>query len=365
MRKTKKAVALLLALMMLFTMLPSVASAEGKPQNVERSPMMKALTRENASNGVNLASWGNIVFEDDVPESDRDWIIDIINAQESPEAGELTFGMIGAENGTGDSALWFYGIVYNGYSTPIRFRDIYLWLTKEDGTIVAESWFTDAEAQVIPAGSSYVEVYTVSEEYIEAPINIEEETLYYSYAFPSPFTDIFMWAQYDIEWAYGTDIMNGTSETAFSPNSTLDRAMLATILHRLQGEPAPTQPSQFTDLKAGAYYEKAVNWAAENGIVNGTGEGIFNPSSKISRQDFATMLHRYASKFGGDMSKTSELTTFPDSADVSVYATEALEWAVGSGIIGGKSGKLDPKGQATRAEAATMLRRYANLTETE
>ncbi len=361
MKKSKKVIAVLLAVVMLFAAVPSFASAEGKPQNSERSPMMKALTRESVSNGVNLASWGNIVFNDDVPESDRDWIIDVINAQESPKAGELTFRMIGAGNGTGDSALWFYGMVYNGYSTPIRFKDIYLWLAKEDETIVVESWFTDAEAQVIPAGSSYVEVYTVSEEYIEVPINVEEESLYYKYAFPSPFTDIFMWAQYDIEWAYLEGIMNGTTATTFSPNSTLDRAMLATILHRLQGEPAPTQPSQFTDLKAGAYYEKAVNWAAENEIVSGYENMTFKPTDKITRQQFATMLHRYAQKYGSGTDGGVSLASYPDSDKVSGYALSAMEWAVGNGIITGKSGRLEPAGQATRAEAATMLSRYAAL----
>ncbi len=169
------------------------------------------------------------------------------------------------------------------------------------------------------------------------------------------FEDINMWAKNSIEWVYEQGLFSGKSDTKFSPNGKMSRAMLATVLWRLAGKPAVSGSSGFSDVPSGQYYSDAVKWAADSGIVTGTGGGKFSPNGNVSRQDLAVMLHRYA----GGTSGTANISVYLDAGKVSGYAEEAVKWAVGSGIITGKSGKLDPKGNATRAEVATMMMRFA------
>ena len=135
--------------------------------------------------------------------------------------------------------------------------------------------------------------------------------------------------------------------------------MLATVLYRLAGKPAVTSPNSFRDVKQGAYYEKAVAWAAENGIVSGTGNGKFSPNLSITREELATMLYRYA-KLEGISTERTELSQFEDSEKVSRWAKEAMGWAVKYGIVRGKTTTtIAPEGKATRGEVAIMLKRYA------
>ena len=131
--------------------------------------------------------------------------------------------------------------------------------------------------------------------------------------------------------------------------------MIVTVLYRLTGEPASGTASQFTDVAAGAWYAKAVAWAASRDIVNGTSATTFSPNSPITREQLATMLWRYAGSPAGG----SSLSSFGDSASVSAYALEAVRWAVGEGLISGTdAGLLAPQGSATRAQVATILMRF-------
>ena len=159
--------------------------------------------------------------------------------------------------------------------------------------------------------------------------------------------------------------MNGTSETTFAPNATLNRAMLAAILYRLAGEPAVTgESSPFTDVAADAWYSTAVNWASENGIVSGMGDGTFAPMNAITRQQLAAMLYRYAQYSKLDTSARGNLDQFTDGSQVSSWASDAMAWAVGDGLISGKTANvIDPAGTATRAEVAAILMRFAKLTK--
>ena len=152
--------------------------------------------------------------------------------------------------------------------------------------------------------------------------------------------------------------MSGTSKTTFAPSATTTRGMIVAILHRLEKEPAATA-SAFTDVKAGAYYEKAINWAAANDIVKGVTETTFAPDQAITREQMAAILYRYAQFKGYDMSKANKLDAYTDAAQVSAYAVTAMQWANAENLITGKSATvLDPKGNATRAEVSSILMRF-------
>ncbi len=174
-----------------------------------------------------------------------------------------------------------------------------------------------------------------------------------------PFMDIEShWAKDAILWAYENGYFKGTSETRFTPNGTVNRAMFVEVLYRIEGSPA-TGSHPFTDVPQKAYYVGAVAWASSAGIVDGTGKGKFSPAKMITREQFATMLYRYAQYKGLDTSARGDLSRFVDSNKVSNFAQEAMTWAVGEEIITGKNGPyLSPKGNATRGEAATMLQRF-------
>ena len=151
--------------------------------------------------------------------------------------------------------------------------------------------------------------------------------------------------------------MNGTSATTFEPNGLLTRAMLVTILHRMEGQPAAGE-SGFADVPADAWYANAVAWARANGIVTGVSDTEFAPNNTITREQLAAILYRYANSKGKDTSVKAELA-FNDAASVSEYAVDAMKWAVGTKLITGKGeGTLDPTGGATRAEVATILKRF-------
>lgn len=175
------------------------------------------------------------------------------------------------------------------------------------------------------------------------------------------FTDVKSgdWYYNAVEYVYTNGIMAGTSTTKFSPNSTLTRGMVVTMLYRVEKEPSVTAANRFSDVKNGDYYYDAVRWAAHNGIVNGVTDTTFAPNTNITREQLAAILYRYADYKKMDTAATKALTGYPDASSVSDYATTAMKWAVTKGIISGdNAGKLNPKGTATRAEAATMFQRF-------
>ena len=150
-------------------------------------------------------------------------------------------------------------------------------------------------------------------------------------------------------------LMNGNTATEFAPEESLTRAMLATVVYRLAGEPPVNGSPEFTDVPAGQWYSNAIIWATQQGVVNGYGGGLFGPEDPITREQLAVMLWRYA---GSPAAPDGELA-FTDAEQVGAYAREALGWAVQTGVMNGKGGGvLDPKGLATRAQAASMLRNF-------
>lgn len=175
-----------------------------------------------------------------------------------------------------------------------------------------------------------------------------------------PFTDVSTsdWFYDDVAFVYENGLFSGTDSRSFSPNASMTRAMLVTVLYRLEGEPTVTGRSSFTDVRSGTYYEKAVIWAAANGIVTGTDSTSFSPDAKVTREQLAAILYRYAQYRKLDTDASAKLNSFTDADSVSAYASEALGWAVSEGLINGASGKLMPKGDATRAQVAAILHRF-------
>lgn len=179
-------------------------------------------------------------------------------------------------------------------------------------------------------------------------------------AFAADFSDVAQGAWYHeaVDFVSDEGLMAGVGGGRFEPNTSMTRGMLVTVLHRLEGTPAPTANSSFSDVAGGAYYAQAVTWAAENGIVAGIGNNQFAPNSLMTRQQFATILYRYAQYKGYDVTNQAELSGFADANTVGSYAVDALRWAVGNGIVNGNGSNLMPAGSATRAQAAAMLMRF-------
>lgn len=179
-----------------------------------------------------------------------------------------------------------------------------------------------------------------------------------------PFTDVKSgnWFYDAVKYAYEQGLMTGTSATTFAPNGTMNRAMIVTVLYRLENSPAVTGASKFTDVPAGQWYSDAVAWAAANKIVNGYDETTFGPMNAVTREQMAAILFRYEQVKGlENVTLEENLNRFPDQNKISAYAIPALQWAVGQKIINGNAdGTLDPTGTATRAQVAQIFTNLLN-----
>lgn len=180
-----------------------------------------------------------------------------------------------------------------------------------------------------------------------------------------PFTDVAEenWFYDAVQYVYGRGLMNGTSDTIFSPDGTMNRAMLVTILYRLEDEPAVTAANAFSDVPADTWYTDAVIWADAHGIVEGVGNQQFAPADNITREQMAVMLYRYAQYKGYELKTGADPSQYTDAADISSWALDAMEWANAEGLITGRTAAtIVPGGTATRAEAATILMRFLEST---
>ena len=175
--------------------------------------------------------------------------------------------------------------------------------------------------------------------------------------------DTTKWYHEAIDTMLREGLMNGTGNGLFEPNGTLTRAMLVTILWRSEGKPAASAQTSFTDVPVGAYYAEAVRWAAANGVVKGVSSTEFGPSKNITRQELVTILWRLAAKKGLNTSNAGlTVPEFADRSQIAAWAAEAMSWGCTRGILTGKSAnRVDPTGTATRAEAAAMIVRFRNL----
>lgn len=168
------------------------------------------------------------------------------------------------------------------------------------------------------------------------------------------------WFASAVDYVTGKGMMNGTADNTFSPKANTTRGMIVTVLYRLENQPS-TSAASFTDVDSGAYYANAVAWANANGIVSGYGSGKFGPNDKVTREQLAAILYRYAQykKYDVSVGEDTNILSYNDAQSISTYAIPAIQWACGAGVVTGKSGsKLDSKGNATRAEVAAMLMRF-------
>ena len=177
-----------------------------------------------------------------------------------------------------------------------------------------------------------------------------------------PFTDVTEgddWFYDAVAYVYENGIMAGTSETIFNPTMELDRAQAAQLFYNLEGKPAVTGDSAFSDVASSHWAVDAITWAAQNDIVAGIGGNLYDPDSNVTREQFAVMLYKYARFKGYDLTATGDLTRFPDAGSISSWAETALSWANGKGLINGhENGTIDPKGSTIRAQAASIMANF-------
>ena len=224
------------------------------------------------------------------------------------------------------------------------------------GTITVTDRFGDAVKVTENADGTYTFTMPNGQVTVKATFVETEEP---APAEPFPDVDENDWFYDEVVYVYENGLMNGVENNQFAPNTATNRAMLATILYRLAGEPAVSGDLPFTDVAAGTWYTDAVLWAAQNGIVNGLGENTFAPMNTLTREQLVTMLYRYAEAKGYDVSASADLSGYPDAGQVQDYAQPAMAWAVAENIIQGmEDGTLKPAGNASRAQIATILMRF-------
>ena len=180
-----------------------------------------------------------------------------------------------------------------------------------------------------------------------------------------PFTDMNgHWAYDAVSYAYKNSLMNGVNASRFAPDSTLNRAMMVTMLYRMTGSPAVSGNSVFSDVPSGKWYSDAVQWASVNGVVNGVGKDRFAPDTQITREQMASMMMRYAQFKQYSTGKSADLSAFNDAGSISSWALESMKWANAAGLINGRTAStIAPQGTATRAEAATILMRFCEMSK--
>ena len=189
-----------------------------------------------------------------------------------------------------------------------------------------------------------------------------DKTVYAAWTRNRFFEDVTIadWFYDDVMFVCGRGVMQGVSATRFGPHLTATRAMMATILWRMEGSPAPTAEARFTDVRSGQWYSEAVAWTAQSGVYTGYADGSFRPNDSITREQLAAILYRYAKYKGVDVSvgEDTNILSYADAAEISDYAFPAMQWACGAGVMQGSNGNLLPRGRATRAQIAAMLHRY-------
>ncbi len=182
---------------------------------------------------------------------------------------------------------------------------------------------------------------------------------------PSTFTDVESdkWYYDSVEWVYKNGLLTGTSETKFSPNDPMTRGMLVTVFYRKEGRPIAPLTKVYPDVLRGKYYVISIDWATAVGIVSGYSNGNFGPEDSITREQLAKVLFQYAKFKGYDVEASADLSEFSDASNVSKYAEKYIKWTVAEGLIKGSNGRLNPKGEATRAEISAIIKRFVERYE--
>lgn len=254
------------------------------------------------------------------------------------------------------------GSVKLSQSTASSGTKVTVTVTPDSGYVVDHVNVTDKNGNTIrvtdKGDGTYTFIMPASRVWVEAVFAASDEETDTS---ALPFLDIPAGAWYEsaVRYVYEKHMMSGTGEAMFSPDLATTRAMIVTILYRLEGSPAASNAPAFTDVTDGQWYSSAIAWAATNNIVGGYGGGLFGPNDTITREQMAAILHRYAQYKGYDVTATADLSGYVDAGSVSTWAQGAMQWANGAGLITGNSATtLNPLGAATRAEVASILMRF-------
>lgn len=233
---------------------------------------------------------------------------------------------------------------------------VVIYAEPDDGYVVDTVKVTykdgDTTKEVTVSGTGVLRYFTMPEADVMVTVTFKEGEVVL------PFTDVLSdkWYYEYVEYVYKNKLMDGMTSTTFEPKTTTTRAMLVTVIYRLEGEPTVTAKNGFTDVPAGKYFTDAVTWAAANGIVKGDGNGTFRPLDEITREEFVTILYRYAAMKGYDVAGAASLAGYPDADEISTWAVDAFKWAVAEGYVSGRdTGELDPSGYLQRAELAKIL----------
>lgn len=289
-------------------------------------------------------NWNSYYFY--MPDSDVE-----IHATYTNDYHEITMDV--GRNGTAvpqAQPSGYFGYVYYG----IDGDSIYIDVTPDKGYQVKSITATDELGRRV----SVYEAVKENQYYFTMPESDVTVSVEFSYRIlTNPFTDVKTgdWFYDAVSYVYTEGLMTGTGTYTFSPSAPTSRAMLVTILWRLQGEPY-VSGSSFNDVKSSAYYYDAVRWAARYGIVEGYEGNVFKPDDAITREQFAAILYRYAEYCKYSTSASTNLSAYKDNAKVSSWAGTAMKWAVAKGLFEGDNlGNLDPQGQTTRAAAAKLL----------
>lgn len=208
----------------------------------------------------------------------------------------------------------------------------------------------DQNGKSIPISSAEKNTYTFK-------LPAEEDI---TFGWNNPFYDVSEndWFYLAVRFCNENGFISGATEYTFNPYAEANRAMIIAILWRLEGSPQ-AEPNSFTDVSPDAYYADAVSWGVEEGIISGYSKDTFAPNEKVTREQMASILYRYASYHGWDISADQNLDRFTDAEEASGYAEDALCWATSHGIINGmENNRLDPRGNATRAQVASILRSF-------
>lgn len=224
-------------------------------------------------------------------------------------------------------------------------------------------WSIDGAGNLEPVSSEYADgsvTFTTDRlgRYVVGRVAAAEEQALWT----NPFTDVKEsdWYYKAVRYVHENGLFSGTSDTTFSPNTAMTRAMLVTVLWRVEGQPSGGSAS-FSDVPGGAWYSTAVGWASREGIVSGVGDGRFDPEGNVTREQIAAILYRYAQKKGLELPAVAAGGSFRDSASISSWAAESVDWAVRVGLLTGRGeGQLAPSATASRAEVATLIQRFQN-----
>ena len=265
-----------------------------------------------------------------------------------------------AEFYNGKNSGWMYTV--NGRHPDVGLQDYVL----KDGDEIIWHYVDDYTLEERSSSSAYyqrwLEALDITPETYAAGLDSSGATQQPGESIRTDFLDVSEanWYYEDVRYVTGAGLFNGTTETLFSPGMPMTRAMLVTVLYRLEGRPTVSGSAEYADVLPGQWYTDAVTWASQYRIVNGYGNGLFGTGDSITREQMAAILYRYAAYKGYDTADAGSLSGYTDSGEVSAYALPALRWANTRGLVTGRTlTTIAPKGTATRAEVAAILHRFA------